>query len=120
MLTITKAVNELIQLNLVLHNYDCGDTIEDGHKTVYQRFFFGFKGEEGFDVIIHATGNKVGYVDFVYRDDPECPNDTHELFSDVWCMFDESLTEEKIVEELKERWFEELSSFYSRKAEKKQ
>lgn len=113
-LSITKAVNELISLNLHLYSYESGDSYDLGKKVLYQIMRFDQNKNGDFDVVIHASGDKVEFIDFItlWRGDDA---DTHTLYSGV---LQESLSEEEAIKLMKERFYFALHCYYEEMVEK--
>ena len=113
MLTTTKAVNELIQLNLRLYFYE-EEIVEtksyfSDQKVRVHCSKLTFDQHEGgeYDVVIHARDGQVDYVDFI--DLVSEDSDVVTLYSGV---LQENMTEEEACKFIRENLFSALSCFY--------
>lgn len=106
-LTLTKAVNELIQLNLHLYFFEDGDYTLDGKKSRFQRFTFEQSKDGDFDVVLSAADGKVQFVDFVNL---KREGDTHALYS---CVMQENMSEEEACKFIRHQFYSMLQCFYA-------
>ena len=100
-LTLNRAVNELISLNLRLSFFS-----DDGEGS--QRFHFEQDSDEdSFEVIVTFFDNRLQFVDFVNHLNEYA--DTYDLYSDAK---DCSLTEDEAATQLLEKYFLHVASYY--------
>lgn len=111
-LTLTKAVNELIQLNLHLYFYEQNEVVDSGRKVLYQRFCFDFGHEDDFDVVVSVFGNQIQFIDFIDMTSED--SDTITLYS---CVLQEKLSEDEAVKLITEKFFVALECYYENKKE---
>ena len=101
MLTLNRAVNELISLNLRLSFFS-----DDGEGA--QRFHFEQDSDEdSFEVIVTFFNNRLQFVDFVNHLNEYA--DTYPLYSDVT---DCHLTDDEAAMQLQEKYFLHVASYY--------
>lgn len=112
MLSLTKAVNGLIQLNLHLYFYEQNEVMDNGRKVLYQRFSFDFGHEDDFDVIVSVFDNQIQFIDFVDMTNED--SNTNTLYS---CVLQEKLSEDKAVKLITEKFFVALECYYENKKE---
>ena len=100
-LTLNKAVNELISLNLHLCLFS-----DDGEGN--QRFYFEQDADEdSFEVIVNFFDGQLQFVDFVNHLNEYA--DTYPLYS---AAVHSDLSEEEAVKQLRESYFLHVASYY--------
>ena len=112
MLSLTKAVNGLIQLNLHLYFYEQNEVMDNGRKVLYQRFSFDFGHEDDFDVIVSVFDNQIQFIDFVDMTNED--SNTNALYS---CVLQEKLSEGEAVKLITEKFYSALEDYFENKKE---
>lgn len=110
MLSTTKAVNGLIQLNLHLYFLEQSEVLDGGRKVIYQRLSFDFGHEDDFDVVVSIIDNQIQFIDFVDMTHEDIC--TNALYS---CVLQEKLSEDEAIKLITEKFFAALAYYYENK-----